>query len=96
MIVLEGVERKATVSRRIGNFVQSQPAAVWVAGVALLGFLIRLIVVCWVFRSIADPANTDAEFGFEMGWTARSIFLGRGFSGPFQPLTGPDLNLVAS
>lgn len=89
MIVLEGVERKPSISRRIGDFAQSQPAAVWVAGVTLLAFFIRMIVVCCAFRGVADPSNAHAEFGFEMGWTARCIFLGHGFSGPFQPITGP-------
>jgi 4-amino-4-deoxy-L-arabinose transferase-like glycosyltransferase len=89
LIVLEAVERKPSISRRIGNFAQSQPAAVWVTGVTLLAFLIRFIVVCCAFRDIANPLNNHADFGYEMGWTARCIFLGRGFSGPFQTITGP-------
>ncbi|HEV2576383.1 MAG TPA: glycosyltransferase family 39 protein [Acidobacteriaceae bacterium] len=89
MIVLEGVERKPSISRRIGEFVYSQPAAVWVTGATLLAFLIRFIVVCCVFRDIASPLNAHADFGYEMGWTARCIFLGHGFSGPFQTITGP-------
>ena len=89
MIVLEGVERKPSISRRIGDFAHSQPAAVWVTGVTLLAFLIRFIVVCCAFRGVADPFNAHAEFGYEMGWTARCIFLGHGFSGPFQAITGP-------
>ena len=88
MVVLEGLERKTLVSR-IRDFVRSQPAGAWVAGAILLAFVIRLIVVCCAFRNVANPVNTHAEFGFEMGWTARSITLGRGFSGPFQPVTGP-------
>jgi hypothetical protein len=89
LIVLEGVERRTTISRRIGDFAQSQPAAVWVAGVTVLAFVIRFIVVCCAFRGVADPMNTHAEFGFEMGWTARSIVLGHGFGAPFQSMTGP-------
>jgi 4-amino-4-deoxy-L-arabinose transferase-like glycosyltransferase len=89
LIVLEGLERKTSVSRRIRDFVRSQPAGVWVAGVTLLAFVIRFIVVCCAFRNVANPVNTHAEFGFEMGWTARSIALGHGFSGPFQAITGP-------
>lgn len=61
----------------------------WLTGVTLFAFLIRLVVVCFAFRGVADPVNTHAEFGFEMGWTARCIALGRGFSCPFQPMTGP-------
>jgi 4-amino-4-deoxy-L-arabinose transferase-like glycosyltransferase len=69
--------------------VRSQPTAVWLCAATALAFLIRLIVVGCAFRGIADPANTHAEFGLEMGWTARCIALGRGFSCPFQPMTGP-------
>lgn len=89
MIVLEGLERKPSVSRRISDFVRSQPTWVWVTGATVLAFVIRFIVVCCAFRNVANPVNTHAEFGFEMGWTARSIALGHGFSGPFQPITGP-------
>jgi 4-amino-4-deoxy-L-arabinose transferase-like glycosyltransferase len=89
LIVLEGLERKSSLSRRIGDFVYGQPQIVWVAGATLLALLIRMIVVCCAFRGVADPGNAHAEFGFEMGWTARSIALGHGFSGPFQTMTGP-------
>lgn len=89
MIVLERAQREASISRRIGDFAQRQPAVVWVAATTLLAFLIRFAVVCFAFHGVADPANTHAEFGFEMGWTARAIALGHGFSAPFQPLTGP-------
>ncbi|HTV09739.1 MAG TPA: glycosyltransferase family 39 protein [Candidatus Aquilonibacter sp.] len=89
MIVLEGLERKVPVSRRISDFVRSRPAATWLCAVTIAAFLIRFVVVCFAFRGIADPVNTHAEFGFEMGWTARCIALGRGFSCPFQPMTGP-------
>jgi 4-amino-4-deoxy-L-arabinose transferase-like glycosyltransferase len=89
LIVLEGVESRSSVSRRIRDFVRSQPAGIWVVGATLLAFVIRFIVVCCVFRDVASPVNAHAEFGFEMGWTARSVALGRGFSGPFQSMTGP-------
>jgi 4-amino-4-deoxy-L-arabinose transferase-like glycosyltransferase len=70
-------------------FAHSQPAAVWLFGVTLLALLIRLLVVCFAFHGVADPGNAHGEFGFEMGWTARSLTLGHGFSGPFQPISGP-------
>ena len=89
MIVLEGHERKVRLSRRIGDFVGGQSTATWLWAMVAVAFFIRFIVVCCAFRGIADPANTHAEFGFEMGWTARCIALGHGFSCPFQPLTGP-------
>lgn len=50
---------------------------------------IRFILVLCVFRSVAAPTLDHNEFGWEMGWTARSIALGHGFSSPFLPSTGP-------
>ena len=57
----------------------------------LIALLIRLIVVFFVVHDSSHTIN-DTNFGWEsweMGWTARSIFLGRGFSSPFLPITGP-------
>jgi len=50
---------------------------------------VRMIVVICGFRAQAAPTVDHAEFGWEMGWVARSIFLGHGFSSPFFPFTGP-------
>jgi 4-amino-4-deoxy-L-arabinose transferase-like glycosyltransferase len=55
----------------------------------LFGLALRLVVVAFVFRMVAAPTWNRSEFGWEMGWTARSIVLGRGFSSPFLPFTGP-------
>jgi 4-amino-4-deoxy-L-arabinose transferase-like glycosyltransferase len=52
-------------------------------------FFVRLLVVAFVFRDQIAPADNHAQFGWEMGWVARSIFLGHGFSSPFFPETGP-------
>jgi 4-amino-4-deoxy-L-arabinose transferase-like glycosyltransferase len=54
----------------------------------LVAFLVRLAVVVYGFRDQIDPADHHAAFGWEMGWVARSIFVGRGFSAPFFPATG--------
>jgi 4-amino-4-deoxy-L-arabinose transferase-like glycosyltransferase len=61
-------------------------------GVALGAFLIRMIVVTLLVRAAPSHALNYSDFGWEsweMGWTARSIVLGHGFSSPFRPLTGP-------
>ncbi len=50
---------------------------------------IRLLVTAFVFRSVAAPTIDHNEFGWEMGWTARSLVLGHGFASPFFPSTGP-------
>ena len=48
-----------------------------------------MIVVVAGFRDIAAPSADHNLFGWEMGWTARSLALGQGFSSPFLPVTGP-------
>lgn len=55
----------------------------------LAAFLVRFFVVVFVFRDQTDPASNHAQFGWEMGWVARSIVQGHGFSSPFFPATGP-------
>jgi 4-amino-4-deoxy-L-arabinose transferase-like glycosyltransferase len=54
----------------------------------LAAFAVRMIVVAYGFRDQIDPADHHASFGWEMGWVARSIFQGQGFSSPFFPVTG--------
>jgi len=54
-------------------------------GVALL---LRLVFVALNYRGL--PASPHFQnFGAEMGWTARSLATGHGFSSPFVPQTGP-------
>ena len=57
--------------------------------VILIALAIRFAVVALVFRDVAAPTLDHNEFGWEMGWTARSIALGQGFSSPFLPISGP-------
>jgi 4-amino-4-deoxy-L-arabinose transferase-like glycosyltransferase len=54
----------------------------------LAALMVRLMVVVYGFRDQTDPADHHAAFGWEMGWVARSIFEGHGFSSPFFPSTG--------
>jgi 4-amino-4-deoxy-L-arabinose transferase-like glycosyltransferase len=55
----------------------------------LVALTARLILVLCVFRDQTDPTDNHAQFGWEMGWIARSITLGHGFSSPFFVATGP-------
>jgi 4-amino-4-deoxy-L-arabinose transferase-like glycosyltransferase len=89
LIVLDSLERPTSPPRSLRGFVWSSSSRRWVFTTVLLALAIRLIVAFCAFHNVANPINTHAEFGFEMGWTARSIALGHGFSGPFQPITGP-------
>jgi len=52
-------------------------------------FVLRIAVVASSFLSIAAPSLDHGQFGAEMGWVARSLALGHGFSSPFFPSTGP-------
>jgi 4-amino-4-deoxy-L-arabinose transferase-like glycosyltransferase len=38
---------------------------------------------------VAAPTVDHERFGWEVGWTARSVALGHGFGSPFLPWTGP-------
>ena len=48
-----------------------------------------MVVVAIVFRDLADPARHFEQFGAEVGWVARAIAQGHGFSSPFYPVSGP-------
>lgn len=52
-------------------------------------FLIRIIVVAFVYRDLPDAPLHYEQFGWEIGWTARAIALGHGFSSPYYPFSGP-------
>ncbi len=54
----------------------------------LVALMVRLMVVLFGFHDQTDPSDHHAAFGWEMGWVARSIFQGHGFSSPFFPTTG--------
>ncbi len=66
-----------------------QSPANFLTATVLFALAVRLIIVAIVFRNVSAPTFDHNEFGWEMGWTARSIALGRGFSSPFLPITGP-------
>jgi len=70
------------------TFLSASPAR-WLTATFLLALAIRVIVVAANFRDVAAPSLDHNLFGWEMGWTARSIALGQGFSSPFLPITGP-------
>ena len=54
-----------------------------------VALLIRMVVVVLVFRDIGAATIDHEQFGWEMGWVARSIASGHGFSSPFLLKTGP-------
>lgn len=59
-----------------------------VAYVFLTAFAVRLAVVLFFCRGIAGPNWHFERSGGEVGWVARSLADGHGFSSPFSPLSG--------
>jgi hypothetical protein len=55
----------------------------------LVAFLLRLIVVAFVYKGFLDPGRDHWEFGHEIGRVARSILVGHGFANPYWADTGP-------
>ncbi len=71
-----------------GTASRSRRALRAVLPILSVAFLLRLAVVLFTYKNL--PASDHFErFGAEMGWTARSLALGQGFSSPFFPRTGP-------
>jgi 4-amino-4-deoxy-L-arabinose transferase-like glycosyltransferase len=64
-------------------------AAILVPLMVCFALVIRIVVVVFSFHSIAAPSYDYGAFGAEMGWVARSLVSGHGFSSPFLPMTGP-------
>jgi len=50
---------------------------------------IRLVVVFFTYRDLPDADKHYEAFGWEMGWIARALATGHGFSSPYYPLSGP-------
>ncbi len=55
----------------------------------LAAFAIRLLVVIFTYRSLPDADKHYEAFGWEMGWVARALASGHGFSSPYYPWSGP-------
>jgi 4-amino-4-deoxy-L-arabinose transferase-like glycosyltransferase len=57
--------------------------------IVLSALAIRLIVVCFTYRDLPDADKFYEQFGWEMGWVARALASGHGFSSPYWPWSGP-------
>lgn len=83
VLFLEVAEAESPVALQVPSF--------WsvVIPMVVVALAVRLLVAAFAFGSAADPSEGHDNFGWELGWTARSIALGHGFSSPFIPMTGP-------
>ena len=57
--------------------------------ILLAAFSVRLIVVFFTYRDLPDANKFYEAFGWEMGWIARALATGHGFSSPYWPWSGP-------
>ena len=93
---LRPLKNASSLSRRTGPWTSaltvfgSLPGFLFIT--VLVALALRLVVVAFVIGNPSAHTIDVNNFGWEsweMGWTARSIFLGQGFSSPFLPITGP-------
>jgi 4-amino-4-deoxy-L-arabinose transferase-like glycosyltransferase len=57
--------------------------------VILCAFAIRMVVVFFTYRDLPNADKLYERFGWEVGWTARALASGHGFSSPYFPFSGP-------
>ncbi len=81
------IRSRTPILQSLATAVEDLP--VFFAAVVSFAFILRMIVVALVVPEVSAVTFDHNAFGWEMGWTARSIFLGQGFSSPFLPVTGP-------
>jgi 4-amino-4-deoxy-L-arabinose transferase-like glycosyltransferase len=69
---------------------EQETAPRWQLPLAIFAALVvRLIVVWFYFRQLPDADQHYEQFGWEVGWVARALASGHGFSSPVYPITGP-------
>ena len=61
----------------------------WLFSFVAAAFAIRLVLVFFTYRDLPDADKLYERFGWEMGWIARAIASGHGFSSPYFPWSGP-------
>lgn len=54
-----------------------------------VAFALRMVVVLFTYRDLPDADKLYERFGWEMGWIARALASGHGFSSPYYPWSGP-------
>jgi len=55
----------------------------------LAALAVRLLVALFVYRDLPDADKFYEAFGWEMGWAARALASGHGFSSPYFQWSGP-------
>ena len=89
MTTLYQAELTPTSAANRTDWLYIRSAATLLTSMVCCAFVLRIAVAAASFLGIATPSLDHGEFGAEMGWVARSLALGHGFSSPFCPSTGP-------
>jgi len=89
MTTLYQAELTETSTANRTDWLYIRSAAILLTSMVCCAFLLRIAVVASSFLSNTLRSPDHGEFGAEMGWVARSLALGHGFSSPFFPSTGP-------
>jgi 4-amino-4-deoxy-L-arabinose transferase-like glycosyltransferase len=89
MTTLYQAEPTPTSAANRTDWLYIRSAASLLTSMVCCAFVLRIVVVAFSFLRIAAASLDHGQFGAEMGWVARSLALGHGFSSPFFPSTGP-------
>jgi len=89
MTTLEQIELVQPRTKRSLDWIYISSPRILLLRMVTCAMLLRALVVAFTFLSVAAPSRDFGQFGAEMGWVARSLALGHGFSSPFFPGTGP-------
>lgn len=79
----------ATLTAPPAQSVQKDLSRRLLPSIILVAFATRLIVVCFTYRDLPDADKFYEQFGWEMGWIARALASGHGYSSPYWPWSGP-------
>jgi len=79
----------ATLTAPTAKAEQKSTARALLSVVILAALAIRLVVVFFTYRDLPDADKFYEQFGWEIGWVARALASGHGFSSPFYPWSGP-------
>ena len=79
----------ATLAAPVVQSEQKASSRLLLPVIILAAFAIRMVVVCFTYRDLPDADKYYEQFGWEMGWIARALAAGHGFSSPYWPWSGP-------
>ena len=79
----------ATLAAPVVQSEQKASSRLLLPVIILAAFAIRMVVVCFTYRDLPDADNYFEQFGWEMGWIARALASGHGYSSPYWPWSGP-------